>query len=137
MLLPLMSLPLWQSGFLCSHRPVLQWPDKCQRFPGPNPPAPWECACWSDQDCELSWWYPKGTERDDNIIKHLIPLLISLGNKMMFPQQCLSTFFKNSFYFYYWFFFYQSYDEKTFCDYIINEICFLFLFLLLVGIDRG
>lgn len=100
-----MSLPLWQSGFLCSHRPVLQWPDKCQRFPGPNPPAPWECACWSDQDCELSWWYPKGTERDDNIIKHLIPLLISLGNKMMFPQQCLSTFFKNSFYFYYWFFF--------------------------------
>lgn len=102
MLLPLMSLPLWQSGFLCSRRPVLQWPDKCQRFPGPNPPAPWECACWSDPDCELSWWYPKGTERDDNIIKHLIPLLISLGNKMMFPQQCLSTFFKNSFYFYYW-----------------------------------
>lgn len=104
MLLPLMSLPLWQSGFLCSRRPVLQWPDKCQRFPGPNPPAPWECACWSDPDCELSWWYPKGTERDDNIIKHLIPLLISLGNKMMFPQQCLSTFFKNSFYFYYLFF---------------------------------
>lgn len=108
-----MSLPLWQSGFLCSHRPVLQWPDKCQRFPGPILPAPWECACWSDPDCGLSWWYPRGTGRDDNNFKkHLIPFLTGFVKiiRMMFSYLCLSTTFKNSLSTEY---FYHSNNEKT------------------------